>query len=207
MDVGEDSYDSDGRVLLLIHDMVGQSDEELGEDFQDLSGLEVSGGVGHDHGHRFLEEVEEPVFVVGAAEVDRHPVRELFIVGGPVHGFLDEGLDRDVIKVDLSFLYKPGSGNFGNFDAQAELVLEVAKLGVEASKFFLDDVVFILDNFKLLQGLFLFVEGGPKRQFSSMFANGALEGISFLDCLFDVHEVGFLVAGQEFLEEETLELS
>jgi hypothetical protein len=54
MDMGEDTDDANGGVFLLIHDMVGESDEQFGEDFQNEFRFEILCGVGHDHGETFF---------------------------------------------------------------------------------------------------------------------------------------------------------
>ena len=41
--VGQNSDDSDGRMLLLVHDVIGKSVEEFGEDLNDLLRFEVFG--------------------------------------------------------------------------------------------------------------------------------------------------------------------
>ena len=72
--------DSNGSVFLLIHDVIGQIDEKLGENFEDELRLEVFGRVGHDHRECFFEAMEESFFIVTLSEVNGQPMCDSFIV-------------------------------------------------------------------------------------------------------------------------------
>lgn len=72
--------DSNRRMLLLIHDVIGQIDEKLGENFEDVLRLEVFGGVCHDHGECFFEAMEESFLIVTLSKVSRQPMCDSFIV-------------------------------------------------------------------------------------------------------------------------------
>ena len=78
-----------------------------------------------------------------------------------MHGFLHEGLDRHIVIVNLSLLDKAGSRNFGDLDSKPQLILKVCELGMEANKFFPNDVVLFLYDFELFQLLLLFVKSWP----------------------------------------------
>lgn len=62
--MGQNSDDSDGRVLLLVHDMESQSGEQFWEDLNHLRSFEVFGGVGHNHWDWLFQEMEESSFLV-----------------------------------------------------------------------------------------------------------------------------------------------
>ena len=47
--MSQNSNDSDRRVFLLVHDVIGKGVEEFGEDFKDLLRFEVFSGVGRNH--------------------------------------------------------------------------------------------------------------------------------------------------------------
>ena len=149
-------------MFLLVHDVIGKSIEEFGEDLEDLLRFEIFGGVGHDHGNWFFEEMEESILIISFAKIDRHPVSEFFIGWSSVHWFLDKGFDRDIVKVHFSFFDESSSGNFRYFYSQTKLILTVVEFGMEARQFFPDEIVFFLNNFKFWNYILFLIEGGPK---------------------------------------------
>ena len=82
--MGQSPNDPNRGMLLLIHDMVCQIDEQLGEDFKYELRFEVFGGIGHDHRKCFFEAMEESLLVIALSEVNRQPVGDSFIIGGQV---------------------------------------------------------------------------------------------------------------------------
>lgn len=58
---------------------------------------------------------------------------------------------------------------------------------MEANQLLFNDVILILNSLKLLNNSLFAVESRPKREFTSMLADAALEGISILHSLFDLH--------------------
>lgn len=187
MKVDEDADDADGCMFLLVHDLIDQIDEEFGEDLQHKLRFEILGGVGHDHRKSLLQQMEKPFVLVSLPEVDWQPVGDLFIVGGEIPGLLDESLDGNVVEVGLSVFDESGSGDFGDLEAKAELIFEVALFGVEADKLTPGYIFFILKDLKLLEGGLFVAEGWPKRQLASVLAEVAFEGVGFFHSLLDLH--------------------
>lgn len=54
MNMGENTNDSNRRVLLFIHNVVSKCNKQLREHFQNKLRFEIFGRVGHDHGKTFL---------------------------------------------------------------------------------------------------------------------------------------------------------
>lgn len=95
-------------------------------------------------------------------KVDGKPVSDFLVGWSFVHGLLDEGLDGDIVEVDLSFFDESGPGYFGDFDSQSQLVLSVFEFGVEAKEFLSDDIIFFIQYLKLFHVCLFLVKGGPE---------------------------------------------
>ena len=161
VNVSQNSDYSNRRMLLLVHDVICQSNEQFREDFEELLRFEVFGWICHDHWDWFFEEVKEPLLVVSFSKVNRNPMSEFFIWSTPVHWLLHKSFDWHIVIEDFSFLDKSSSGNFGNFNTKAQLVLKVCKFCVEANQFFSDDVILFFNDFELFQFLFFFIKSRP----------------------------------------------
>jgi hypothetical protein len=151
MDVSKDADDADRCVLLLIHDLENQVDEELREDLKNKLRAEVLGGVGHDHRAGTGEQMEEALLIIALPEVDGQPVRDLLVAGGEVARLLDEGLQRDVVEVGLALLYQSSPRDLGDVESQTQLVLLVGQLRVETDQLLPDQLILLLDSLELLQ--------------------------------------------------------
>lgn len=81
MDVTQNSENSNTRMLLLVHHVVDEGDDDLGEHLQNLFGLEVVGVVRDYHRQRLLRELEVAIGIVGLAKVEGQPMSETFVRG------------------------------------------------------------------------------------------------------------------------------
>lgn len=80
VDMSKGANDTNGCVFLLIHYLESKVHEQFGKNFKDEFGLEIFGGVCHDHRESFLEEVEETFFIVPLAKVNWEPVSNFLVV-------------------------------------------------------------------------------------------------------------------------------
>lgn len=61
-------------MFLFIHEMIDNGDDQLRHDLKHIFLFEVSGGVGHDHGDGFFEEMEKPFNVVLLTKIHWKPM-------------------------------------------------------------------------------------------------------------------------------------
>lgn len=91
-----------------------------------------------------FEEVKETLKIVFFTEIDRHPMSNAFIVGCELHWLFQEGLDWDVVEVCFSLTNVSCAGDFGDLEAQTELILFVVQFSVETNEFFSDKIILVL---------------------------------------------------------------
>ena len=109
MNMCQNSKDPNGCMFLLVHDIVDECDHDLGEDFEDLLRFEVLCISCNNHRKSFASEFIVFVSVISLSEVDRQPMSESFIVGGPCDRFFVESFNRYIVK--HSFCLSNGAGS------------------------------------------------------------------------------------------------